>query len=195
MTSSRATATGLSLIEVLFALSLAMTVAGVAVPSFLEVNRAVKRRSAAAFAAGYLQRARLEAVARSATVGVRFRDAGDDWFIGTYLDTNGNGVRTADITSGVDPPLEPETRFSAHLSGVRIARLPDVPDVNGEPGGEAVRFGSARLASFARDGSASSGTLYLTDGRTQIAVTVTAATGRVRVRHWDPRTREWRQNR
>lgn len=189
----RASAAGLSLIELLFALSLAMTAVGVAIPALLEVDRAVKLRGAAAFAGGYLQRARLEAVERSTTVGVRFRAAGDDWLIGLYVDGNGNGVRSADVTSGMDPAIDEELAFGARVSGVRLARLPTVPDVNGEPGGEAIRFGTARIASFARDGSASAGTLYLTDGRTQVAVTVTPATGRVRLRRWDARASQWRQ--
>lgn len=193
MNVRRAPAAGLSLLEALFALSLAMTVAGIAVPSFLEINRAVRFRSAASFAAGFLQRARMEAIARSATVGVRFREIQDDWLVGLYLDANGTGLRSADIVAGVDPPLEAEVAFGAHVPGVRVGRVTGVLDVNGEPGGDAVRFGNAGIASFSRDGSASSGTLYLTDGRSQIAVTVTAATGRVRVRQWDPQSREWRQ--
>lgn len=53
--------------------------------------------------------------------------------------------------------------------------------------------GAGGIASFDADGSASSGSLYLTDGRTQVAVTVTPATGRVRARQWDRRVRQWRQ--
>lgn len=189
----RESAAGLSLVEALFALSLTMTAAGVAVPALLEIDRGVKLRGAASFALGYLQRARLEALSRSATVGIRFRPVGDDWFLGTYLDANGNGVRSADVAAGVDPALDEEQAFSARASSVRVARLANVPDVNGDAGGAAVRFGASRIASFARDGSASSGSLYLTDGRTQLAVTVTAATGRVRLRQWDAGRAAWRQ--
>jgi Tfp pilus assembly protein FimT len=190
---SRAPAAGLSLIEVLLALSLTIAAAGAAVPAMVEVNRAMRLRSATSFAAGYLQHARLEAIRRSANVGVRFRAAGDDWMLGTFADVNGNGIRTADIMSGVDLVIDPELPFSARAASVRIARLTGVPDVNGAAGGDAVRFGSAAIASFDADGSASSGSLYLTDGRTQIAVTVTPATGRIRVRQWDRRERRWRQ--
>ena len=189
----RVSAAGLSLVEVLFALSLAMTAAGVAVPALLEIDRAVKLRGAASFAMGYLQRARLEAVSRSATIGIRFRPLGEDWLLGAYIDANGNGVRSADVTAGVDPVLDEEVAFSARVASVRIARQAGVPDVNGDAGGEAVRFGASRIASFARDGSASPGSLYLTDGRTQMAVTVTAATGRVRLRQWDVSRSAWRQ--
>jgi Tfp pilus assembly protein FimT len=189
----RAPAAGLSLIEVLFALSLALAAAGAAVPAMLETARALRLRAAASYIAGYLQQARLQAVSRSASVGLRFRPAGDDWILGAFVDTNGNGLRNADIASGLDPGLDQETRFSTRCPSVRLARLAGVPDVNGATGGDAVRFGSSAIASFARDGSASSGSVYLTDGRTQIAVTVTPATGRVRLRRWDRRLSAWSQ--
>ena len=191
----RASAAGLSLIEALLALSLAMAAAGAAVPAMLEVNRAMKLRGAASFIGGYLQRARLEAVTRSRPVGVRFREAEDDWRLGLYVDGNGNGIRNADIDAGIDRPLDAELAFAARCPSVRIARQAGVPDVNGIAGGEAVRFGASRIATFDSDGTSSSGSLYLTDGRTQLAVTVTPATGRIRVRRWDRRTGTWEQMR
>ena len=191
----RASAAGLSLIDVLFAMSLALAAAGAAVPAMLEVNRAVKLRAAAAFISGYLQQARLEAVSRGRPVGVRFRAEDDDWRLAAFVDGNGNGIRNADIDAGVDREVDREAAFSARCPSVRIARLDGVPDVNGVPGGEAVRFGVSRIAVFDADGSASSGSLYLTDGRTQLAVTVTPATGRIRIRRWDPRLAVWEQRR
>jgi Tfp pilus assembly protein FimT len=184
-------AAGLSLIEVLFALSLTLAAAGVAIPAMFEIDRAMKLRAAASFIAGYLHHARLEALHRSRPVGVRFEQAGADWRIGSYADGNGNGIRAADIASGIDPVVEREERFGARCPSVRIARLDGVPDVNGIPGGSAVRFGASEIATFDSDGSSSSGSLYLTDGRTQLAVTVTPATGRIRLRKWDPRLRSW----
>lgn len=187
----RATAAGLSLTEVLFALSLTMAAAGAAVPAAFEVMRAMRMRAAASFVAGYLQHARVEAVVRSRAVGVRFRAVQDDWMLGSFVDTNGNGIRTADITAGIDAVIDAEAALAARSPAVRIARLAGVPDVNGAAGGDAVRFGASGIATFDRDGSASAGSVYLTDGRTQVAVTVTPATGRVRLRRWDPRLRRW----
>lgn len=189
----RASAAGLSLIDVLFAMSLTMAAAGAAVPALLEVNRAVKLRAAAAFISGYLQQARLEAVTRGRPVGVRFRAESDDWRLAAVVDGNGNGIRNADIAAGVDREIDPETAFSARCPSVRIARLDGVPDVNGVAGGEAVRFGASQVAVFDADGGASSGSLYLTDGRTQLAVTVTPATGRIRVRRWNRLLEVWEQ--
>ena len=195
MLGLRASAAGLSLIEVLFALSLAMAAAGAAVPAMLEINRSMKLRGAASFVTGYLQQARLTAVIRSRPVGVRFTSLGADYALGSFADGNGNGIRTADIASGIDLVVDAEQLFSSRCPSVRIARLAGVPDVNGVAGGEAVRFGASGIATFDADGSASSGSLYLTDGRTQLAVTVTPATGRVRLRRWDPRLRVWTQMR
>ena len=187
----RASAAGLSLIEVLLALSLAMAAAGAAVPAVLEVNRAMKLRAAGAFVSGYLQQARLAAVTRGRIAGVRFAEAGGDYVIGMFADGNGNGLRNGDIADRIDTVIDQEQSLTARCGSVRIARLPGVPDVNGAPGGDAVRFGASGIASFDRDGSASSGSVYLTDGRTQLAVTVTPATGRVRVRRWDIRRSVW----
>src|SRR5688500_4069378 len=191
----RASAAGLSLTELLLALSLAMAAAGAAVPAAFEVTRAMKLRAAAGFIAGYLQHARLEAVTRSRPIGVRFRAAGDDWLLGSYVDSNGNGVRNADIAAGIDLMLDAETPFAARCPSVRIARLEGVPDINGSAGGDAVRFGASGIATFDADGSSSSGSLYITDGRTQLAVTVTPATGRIRLRRWDRRLQVWEQMR
>lgn len=191
----RLSAAGLSLIEVLLALSLMLAAAGAAVPAALEVNRAMKLRAAGAFITAYLQQARLKAVTRSRPVGVRFRADEDDWRVGMYADGNGSGIRNADISAGVDAVMDAETAFAARCPSVRIARLPGVPDVNGMQGGEAVRFGASGIATFDPDGSASSGSLYLTDGRTQLAVTVTPATGRVRLRRWDRQRQVWEQMR
>lgn len=194
----RLSAAGVSLIEVLLALSLMLAAAGAALPAVLEVNRAMKLRAAAAFITGYLQQARLQAVTRSRPVGVRFRAdgaGGDDWRVGMYADGNGTGIRSADISAGIDSVMDAETAFAARCPSVRIARLPGVPDVNGSLDDDAVRFGASDIATFDPDGSASSGSLYLTDGRSQLAVTVTPATGRVRVRRWDRQRQVWEQMR
>ncbi len=191
----RASAAGLSLIEVLFALSLTMAAAGAAVPALFEVNRSMKLRAAAGFITGYLQHARLAAITRSRPVGVRFRAIADDWLLASYVDANGNGIRSADISAGIDQAVDEERAFAARCPSVRIARLDGVPDVNGVAGGDAVRFGASGIATFDADGSSSSGSLYITDGRTQIAVTVTPATGRIRLRRWDRRLRVWEQMR
>ena len=188
---NRASAAGLSLIEVLFALSLTLAAAGAAIPAMREIDRTMRMRAAASFISGYLQHARLDAINRSRPVGVRFREADADWRIGSFVDGNGNGIRNADISSGIDAVVDHETAFSARCPSVRIARLEGVPDVNGVNGGSAVRFGASDIATFDSDGSSSSGSIYLTDGRTQIAVTVTPATGRVRLRRWDRRLGRW----
>ena len=187
----RVPAAGLSLIEVLFALSLTLAAAGAAVPAIIELDRALKLRAAAGFIRGYLQHARLEALNRSRAVGVRFRESQGDFRIGSYVDGNGNGIRNAEIDDGIDENVDPEQAFAARCPAVRIARVDGVPDVNGAGGGSAVRFGASGIATFDSDGSSSAGSIYLSDGRTQLAVTVTAATGRVRLRRWDPRLRAW----
>ena len=55
-----------------------------------------------------------------------------------------------------------------------------------------MRFGRSDLVSFSPDGSASSGTLYVTDGRDGLyAVVLFGPTARVRVWRFDRRNGRW----
>lgn len=55
-----------------------------------------------------------------------------------------------------------------------------------------IRFNQSDLASFGPLGTATPGTLYLTDRRSRLtAVRVTSRTGRVRVLRYDPGARTW----
>ena len=127
-------------------------------------------------------RIRLEAVRQSRAVALRFEKDGDDYTFTPYADGNGNGVRTADIQDGIDQRLGPE-RIGDRFSGVRFVLAVGVPDVDGakstDPDG--VRIGKPGILTMGRDGTATSGTLYLRGRGGQYAVRVLGATGRTRV--------------
>jgi len=78
--------------------------------------------------------------------------------------------------------------------GIRFGLLPGVPDADGnsttDPDG--VRIGSARILTMSPDGTATAGTLYLHGRRSQFAVRILGATGRVRVLQFHQGTRTWR---
>ena len=67
---------------------------------------------------------------------------------------------------------------------------PDVDDQAGT-GADGVRIGRARIETMSPDGTATPGTLYLHGRRTQFAVRVLGATGRVRVLEYLPGERQW----
>ena len=57
-----------------------------------------------------------------------------------------------------------------------------------------IRFNQSDLASFDPLGTATPGSLYLTDGQSRLtAVRVTSRTGRVRVLRYDSRARAWHE--
>ena len=127
--------------------------------------------------------ARAHAVTRSATVALRFLSTQPDATIQMFVDGNGNGVRTADIASGVDLPLDLPVRLSELFSDVAIGAA---------DGGDPIRIGNTNLMSFTPIGTATAGTIFVRgDDGSQMSVRVFGATGRTRVLRYDPRSREW----
>ena len=180
-----ATGRGYTLIEILFVTSLIAIVSAIAVPqSLASVDRA-RASSAARYLASRMAMARSHAVMRSATVALQFDESGAEVTFRMFMDGNRNGVRTSDIASQVDPPLDKPVILSDLFAGVAIA-------VSGDAGSDPVRIGSTNLLSFTPLGTATSGTIYVRgrDG-SQYAIRVLGATGRVRVQRYVPRTRAW----
>jgi hypothetical protein len=129
--------------------------------------------------------ARAQASSRSATVALRFEEAGRDVRIGVFADGNGNGVRTHDIDLGVDPRLEEDVALGSLFPGVTIAETNEADE-----GG--VRLGRTTLLSFTPEGTASSGTIYLKGpDDAQWAVRVLGATARTRILQRMAATGEW----
>ena len=185
-------APGYTLVELFFAIGVLVTLAAVALPVTTAGLEDARVRSAARYLAARLREARMLAVHRSARVGLRFEPSGDDYAFGTFLDGNGNGVRSAEILRGVDPPLRPVERLKDNVAGVRFGLLPGVPLVDGGAGTDPVRIASGSILSFSPDGSSSGGTLYLRGvGSAQYAVRVFGVTGRTRVLRYAQGSRTW----
>jgi hypothetical protein len=142
-----------------------------------------------------MQRARVDSVSRSTSVGLRFGAAADGYGLEVHADGNGNGLRSDEIRSGVDPSVGPLEHLDEHFPGVSIGALPGLPAVDGgsdPPGDDPVRFGVSRTVSFAPEGSATPGTIYILGRRgAQYAVRVAGETGRIRAWRFDGRLRAW----
>lgn len=171
--------------ELLCGCLLLTVLAGMAVPQALAALSRARTLAAARYLAARMQGARGQAAARSTHVGLRVVTRGDDLIVSGFRDGNHNGIRAADIASGVDAQVDPELRLGDLFPGVRAGASDGsvAPPLDGE---EVSTF------SFGPTGTASSGTVYIR-GRDegQYAVRVLGATGRVRVLRFRAATRDW----
>ena len=182
---------GLTLVELLFTISLLATITAMAIPLTSDAVDELRTANAVRYLEGRIMNARMEAVKRSAAVALRFEPAEPDYIYATYVDANGNGVRTADIGRGVDWLLASAERLGDKFPGVVFGVQVGVPDLEGSYGSEGVRIGAARILTMTPMGTATSGTLYVKGRGRQYAVRVLGATGRTRVLRYDTGVQQW----
>src|SRR5687767_14200879 len=96
---------GYTLVEILFSLSVITTIAAAATPNILASLDKHKALAAVRYMSTRLQRTRMEALNRHTNVALRFLQVGNSYRYAAYADGNGDGVRAADIASGVDPRI------------------------------------------------------------------------------------------
>ena len=187
--------TGMSIVEVLVVGAIIVTVTGISIPASSTLVDASRARQAASFVASRFRLARIEAVNKAANVGVVFDLVGGRWSIRICRDGNRNGLRRADISTGVDPCVDGPHHFSALFPGVEIAVDPALRGPAGEPPSpDPVRFGLSDMASFSPNGSCTAGSLFLRTPRAQqYVVRMAGVNGRLRVFKYDLGARLWRE--
>ncbi|HVR30949.1 MAG TPA: hypothetical protein VMS86_15605 [Thermoanaerobaculia bacterium] len=193
---------GFTLVGLLVTLAVVVIVASVSLPELFRASAQARLDLGAAEIASTLRLTRVYALRHGANVAVKFRTASDgSVYYAIYRDGDGDGVRTQDLESGVDPQVEPWRRLT-HLGrgagfGFPPGPLPRDPTSGRPIGGsrdDPIRFNRSDLASFSPGGGATPGSVYLTDGRRGLVVVrVTNLSGRVRTLRWDPSTKVWRQ--
>jgi type II secretory pathway pseudopilin PulG len=193
MTDRAASDRGFTVVEILFTVVLATTLVSVAIPSARDAVDELKTATAARYLAGRLAEARVNAVARSACVGLRFEPYGSDYRYASYTDGNGNGVRSQDIALGLDLPISGKEALKDKFPNVSFGLINGYPDADDTVGSgtDGVRIGKARIATMSPDGTATAGTLYLHGRRSQYAVRILGTTGRMRVLQYKPASRTW----
>lgn len=188
---------GATLVETAVATGIVIVAVGITVPLVTAGRHEQRVIDAARFMSGRFMLARAAAARRGAAVGIRFVSDAEGVRFRTYVDMNGNGVRTSDITGGVDIPIDEETRLGDHFNGVRFELSAATRAIGASApagaGADAIRFGAGDILTVTPLGTATSGTLYLRsrEGH-QAAVRVLGATARVRVHRYDFQAGRWR---
>lgn len=186
---------GYSLVELVFVAALIGTVSAVALPGVLATVDDSRAIGAARYLSSRLQRARMEAVMRSADVALKFVQTPAGYSYTTYVDGNRNGIRSAEILGRVDREIMPPERLADLFYGVDFGVLPRLPPVDSggsPPGADPVKLGSSDILTFTPAGSSSSGSLYILGRRgAQYVIRIFGESGKTRVLKFDPRARRW----
>jgi hypothetical protein len=165
---------GISAVGMVLTLTVAATVLALASPGVAQLQSAVSIRSAAGEVGVAFFRARSLAISRGRYVGLKFRKNGDRYEWTAYVDGNGNGIRSNDISRGIDLPIASFgwTRNDVRPSILLGTRVPDP----GQAGAfldrldDPIRFNASDICSFSPLGESTPGSVYLWDGRDRMAV-------------------------
>jgi type II secretory pathway pseudopilin PulG len=187
---------GFSLLELVFVAGIAATLSAVAVPQYLTAIDEFRAAGAARYISARFQRARMEAVMRSADVALQFTSSASGYAYAVYVDGNHNGVLTREIERGIDRRLGSPEQLPDQFPGVDFGAIPGLPAIDAgstAPGSDPIRLGAGSVATFSAAGTSSSGTVYIRSRRdAQYAVRIFGATGKTRMLKFDPGTRQWR---
>lgn len=187
---------GFTLIELLTTVAIIGVLVACAMPSWLSIRRRAAIRSAAAEIRSVFHQVRSRAIARARHSGVRFTRAGDQWQYAVYDDGDDDGIRNDDIDRGVDRRVSPPRFLLQQPHLVTIGLLPyTVRDPDGDPlkpGDSPVHFNRSSICSFSRLGTATPGTIYLTDSNGSLyAARIFGASAKIRVLRYEPASRKW----
>ncbi len=188
---------GATLVETAVATGIVIVAVGISVPLVTTGRHEQRVIDAARFMSGQFMLARAAAARRGAAVGIRFEADTEGVRFRSYVDTNGNGVRTSDIARGVDLPIDEQTRLGDHFSGVRFGLSAAAPAIGAAApagaGADPIRLGASDILTVTPLGTATSGTLYLRsrEGH-QAAVRILGATARARIHQYDFQAGRWR---
>lgn len=189
---------GLSIFELLLGMSTLAGMLAIATPGVMRLREEVSLRSAVHEASVAFYLARSYAISKNRNVGLKFRRSGDRYEWALYADGNGNGVRTAEIASGVDRYLGvtyPWTRNDVMPGIMTGTRVPDP----GSPGHyldhpeDPIRFNASDICSFSSMGESTPGSVYLWNAHDGMAVLrVFGQTAKMRSLYYRRGDREWR---
>lgn len=191
---------GFQLVELIVTAAVAAALIGIATPPLASAAAGLEVRLAAGEVQSALRLARAFAATHAVHVGVKFRTgSGGQVRWGLYRDGDGDGVRTDDIDSGVDPLAAP-VRTLAHFGRrVRFGFPPGRPPRDPADSrrrldrlDDPIRFNRSDIASFSAFGGSTPGSVYVTDGKRHLAaVRVFGRTGKVGRLTYDVASERW----
>ena len=174
-----------TLLELMIVVLLMTIVAGLSIPRGWDLAKEYRLRGAAYYFRGLIRQVRSEAAAKGRYTAIVFDEVEREPVLSLYIDGNSNGVRRADIRSGVDRRIRDYWRLSDYFSGVRYGSPPSTAGTacaREQPSFPPLRFGRGRILSFSPIGTSTSGTLFLSNEQGFIyAVIVLGTSGRVRL--------------
>ncbi|MEM6792371.1 MAG: GspH/FimT family pseudopilin [Acidobacteriota bacterium] len=193
---------GLTLIELLAVLAIAGILSVLIIPRYELWVGGLQVRMAAQSVAHTLGEARLRAIRHHQNVAVKFREGADGRItLALYRDADGDGVLNRDIDDGVDPLIKSPRRLAYGSRRIRFGFPPgEAPTDPGQPRrrltrlSDPIRFNRSDLASFSEIGTATPGTVYLTDDRFHLAaVRLSPDSSRVTILIYDRALELWRR--
>ena len=192
---------GYQIIELIVALAILSFVAFLATPPLMSMTARLRVRLAAHEITSALHSTRTWAVRHRHKAALKFfvhEDRTTEFAV--FVDGNGNGVRNREIESGTDWQAEPRRRLT-NLGRTAYLGFPADSDPR-DPGNpsrrierldDPVRFNRSDLASFDPMGTVTPGSVYLTDGKNQLAVVrLYNRTGRMKVLFYDFEEEIWK---
>ena len=186
---------GYSLVELVVAMAIFMTLCAVAAPSLKAYSVDAQLLGVARKFKGDFLFARSLAVRSGKETAIRFEERADGIYYSVYEDSKFNGVLSVEIASGVDARVRGPFLLTSGAPDVRIAINPGVPAIPPDRGtlatGDPIRFGRSNMISFSPLGTASPGSFYLAGLGQQAAVRVSPGSARVSVLVCRGRT--WRE--
>jgi hypothetical protein len=186
---------GHSLVEMIVAMAIFMTLAAVAAPTLRAYSVDAQLVGVARQFKQQFLFARSRAVSSSVETAIRFEVRSEATYYSVYEDGNFNGVLSIDIERGVDPRVAGPFLLTNGAPDVRVGINPGVPAPPPARGtlstDDPIRFGRSNMISFSPMGTASPGSFYLAGVGQQAAVRVAPSTARVSV--WICRGRIWRE--
>jgi len=188
---------GVSLLEALVTVALTGLLALVSFPALSNALRKTAIDAATTDVAVVFNFARNRAILSGRDTGVKWFSKSGDVVLTVYEDGNGNGVLTADIKKGIDRLVAGPYWMRGKYPHITFSFLTNFKglDPSGNPIGDLsdpIRLGRSDICTFASDGHASPGSVYLANGvDRQSVVRVSPANAKIQVFDWQPGKRKW----